>query len=118
MVDVTVSEIIPALLKSYNQKIPLQLKVIDVFLCSVFMTGMIQFVYCVLVGTFPFNSFLAGFISTIGTFVLTVSLRMQINPTNIKDPKNKWQDLSLARVYADWLFANLILHMAVLNFMG
>lgn len=30
-----------------------------------------QFVYCMLVGTFPFNSFLAGFSSTVGAFVLT-----------------------------------------------
>lgn len=30
-----------------------------------------QFVYCLLVGSFPFNSFLAGFSSTVGAFVLT-----------------------------------------------
>jgi oligosaccharyltransferase complex subunit epsilon len=35
------------------------------------LTGIVQFVYCALVGTFPFNAFLSGFISTVGSFVLT-----------------------------------------------
>eukprot|EP01027_Heterolobosea_sp_BB2_P001320 GEZU01002021.1.p1 GENE.GEZU01002021.1~~GEZU01002021.1.p1 ORF type:complete len:137 (-),score=9.38 GEZU01002021.1:93-464(-) len=56
--------------KQYN-KTPRRLKVIDVFLVYILLTGIIQFVYCALVGTFPFNSFLAGFISCIGLFVLT-----------------------------------------------
>jgi len=30
-----------------------------------------QVLYCALVGTFPFNSFLSGFLSTVGVFVLT-----------------------------------------------
>ena len=32
----------------------------------ILITGVIQFVYCCLVGTFPFNSFLSGFISCVG----------------------------------------------------
>jgi hypothetical protein len=35
------------------------------------LTGIVQFVYCALVGTFPFNAFLSGFISTVGSFILT-----------------------------------------------
>ncbi|KAB0349664.1 hypothetical protein FD755_021483, partial [Muntiacus reevesi] len=31
---------------------------------------MLQFGYCVLMGTFPFSSFLSGFISYVGTFIL------------------------------------------------
>lgn len=30
-----------------------------------------QFVYCMMVGSFPFNSFLAGFMCSVGCFVLT-----------------------------------------------
>ena len=41
-------------------------------------TALIQLAYCALVGTFPFNSFLAGFLPTVGMFVLTVCLRMQV----------------------------------------
>jgi len=47
-----------------------------------------------------------------------VCLRMQINPNNTSDPANKWKALTPARVFADWLIANLILHTAVLNFIG
>jgi hypothetical protein len=37
----------------------------------------LQFVYAKLVGTFPFNAFLAGFFCCVGTFVLTLALRMK-----------------------------------------
>ncbi|KAA8491796.1 Dolichyl-diphosphooligosaccharide--protein glycosyltransferase subunit DAD1 [Porphyridium purpureum] len=107
-----------SLKSGYEAGVPLYLKVIDAYILAVFMTGIVQFAYCMVVGTFPFNAFLAGFISTVGTFVLTVSLRMQVNPQNLADPANSWQSLTLGRVVADWLFANLVLHMTVLNFIG
>lgn len=47
-----------------------RLKIVDAYLVYILLTGVIQFVYCALVGTFPFNSFLSGFISTVGSFVL------------------------------------------------
>src|SRR5262245_45356855 len=34
------------------------------------LTGIVQFAYVCLVGTFPFNSFLSGFIATVGFFIL------------------------------------------------
>ena len=58
------------LFTSYNDDTPQKLKLIDAYLGYVMATGIIQFLYCCLVGTFPFNSFLAGFISTVGCFVL------------------------------------------------
>jgi len=54
----------------YVQSTPKKLKVIDAYLLYILLTGIIQFVYCCLVGTFPFNSFLSGFISSVGAFVL------------------------------------------------
>ena len=41
------------------------------FLVCTFFNGLCQVLYCLLVGTFPFNSFLAGFISTLGVFIFT-----------------------------------------------
>lgn len=58
------------LFNEYIDKTPQKLKIIDSFLLYVMLTGIFQFVYCCLVGTFPFNSFLSGFISCVGTFVL------------------------------------------------
>ncbi len=63
--------IVSRLWEDYSRSTPSRLKLIDAFLFYVLLTGVVQFVYCLLVGTFPFNSFLSGFISTIGTFVLT-----------------------------------------------
>lgn len=54
----------------YVNNTPKKLKLIDAYLFYIMLTGIIQFVYCCLVGTFPFNSFLAGFISTVSCFVL------------------------------------------------
>ena len=40
-------------------------------LCSVQATAAVQLIYCVLFGSFPYNAFLSGFISSVGTFILT-----------------------------------------------
>lgn len=54
----------------YKNNTSKKLKIIDAYLTYIILTGIIQFVYCCLVGTFPFNSFLSGFISTVSCFVL------------------------------------------------
>lgn len=56
--------------EEYLNNTPKKLKLIDSYLVYILLTGILQFVYCVLVGTFPFNSFLSGFISTVSCFVL------------------------------------------------
>ena len=81
---------------------------IDAFLWCIGATALIQLAYCALVGTFPFNSFLAGFLSTVGMFVLTVCLRMQVVSGTV----------TAQRAWAEYAVANLVLHLAVLNFMG
>lgn len=61
---------------------PVKVKIMDLYLVYVLLTGVAQFAYCMLVGTFPFNSFLSGFISTVGCFVLTGTLRcLKAQPT-------------------------------------
>lgn len=57
--------------EEYQARTPRKLKLVDVYLAYIVATGIIQFLYCLLVGTFPFNSFLSGFISCVGSFVLT-----------------------------------------------
>ncbi|KDO24851.1 hypothetical protein SPRG_09683 [Saprolegnia parasitica CBS 223.65] len=111
-----VNGILSDLLSQYSKNTPRKMKLIDGFLAYVLATGVLQFVYCMLVGTFPFNSFLSGFISTVGVFVLTVSLRMQINPTNADAFSSAPR--SSERAFADYLFCNFILFLVVMNFMG
>ncbi|CAG9764966.1 unnamed protein product [Ceutorhynchus assimilis] len=98
----------------YMSKTSKKLKVIDAYLFYILLTGIIQFAYCVLVGTFPFNSFLSGFISTVSCFVLGVCLRLQVNPEN----KNQFHGISPERGFADFIFAHAILHLVVMNFIG
>lgn len=54
----------------YSNRTPKKLKIIDAYLLYILLTGIVQFIYCLLVGTFPFNSFLSGFISSVSCFVL------------------------------------------------
>ncbi|KAI5832725.1 defender against death DAD protein, partial [Schizophyllum commune Tattone D] len=82
-----------ALWKAYNEQTPDRLKFVDSFLVFLILSGVIQFVYCILVTNFPFNAFLAGFGSTVGQFVLTASLRAQVNPDN----RGEFKDVSPER---------------------
>lgn len=54
----------------YKNDTPNSLKLIDVYLVYILITGIVQFVYMAIAGTFPYNAFLGGFISTVGSFVL------------------------------------------------
>lgn len=56
--------------EEYQNNTPNKLKIVDAYLIYILLTGILQFAYCLLVGTFPFNSFLSGFISTVSCFVL------------------------------------------------
>ncbi|XP_043914393.1 dolichyl-diphosphooligosaccharide--protein glycosyltransferase subunit DAD1 [Protopterus annectens] len=98
----------------YLATTPHKLKLLDAYLFYILLTGAMQFLYCLLVGTFPFNSFLSGFISCVGSFVLAVCLRIQINPQN----KGDFVGISPERAFADFLFASTILHLVVMNFIG
>ncbi len=81
---------------------------IDAFLKCIAATIAVQLLYCSLAGTFPLNSLLAGVASCVATFVLTMSLRMQVTRKSAR----------VQRIYAEYLFANIVVHFAVLNFMG
>eukprot|EP00095_Tigriopus_kingsejongensis_P005863 maker-scaffold38_size502422-snap-gene-1.16 protein:Tk05863 transcript:maker-scaffold38_size502422-snap-gene-1.16-mRNA-1 annotation:"hypothetical protein DAPPUDRAFT_300829" len=101
-------------LHEYGNNTPKRLKIVDAYLVYVFLTGVMQFAYCCLVGTFPFNAFLSGFISCVGSFVLAVCLRLQVNPQN----KSQFETISPERAFADFTFAHIILHLVVMNFIG
>ncbi|KAL9923781.1 dolichyl-diphosphooligosaccharide--protein glycosyltransferase subunit DAD1 [Glossina fuscipes] len=111
---VSVKVALERLYNEYAMKTPKKLKLIDTYMGFIFLTGVIQFCYCCLVGTFPFNSFLSGFISTVSCFVLAVCLRLQANPQN----KSVFVNISPERGFADFIFAHVILHLVVINFIG
>ncbi|CAB3407872.1 unnamed protein product [Caenorhabditis bovis] len=111
------SQVVPVLNKlfdDYQKTTPQKLKIIDAYMTYILFTGIFQFAYCLLVGTFPFNSFLSGFISTVASFVLASCLRMQVN----KENRSEFKEVSTERAFADFIFASLILHLVVVNFLG
>ncbi|KAI9510965.1 DAD family-domain-containing protein [Russula earlei] len=99
---------------AYLDATPSRLKLVDAFLVFLVLSGVIQFVYCVLVTSFPFNAFLAGFASTVGQFVLTASLRSQVNAKN----RALFKDVSPERAFADFVVGSVVLHFFVFNFLG
>eukprot|EP00897_Mesotaenium_endlicherianum_P004779 jgi/Mesen1/4329/ME000022S03621 len=96
----------------YN-KTPLKLKAIDLLVLYALLTALVQFAYMALVGSFPFNAFLAGIFSCIGTAVLAVCLRMQVNKEN-----KEFKDLPPERAFADFVLACLVLYLVAMNFIG
>ncbi|UYV64851.1 DAD1 [Cordylochernes scorpioides] len=137
---VSVVEVVSKFIHDYKASTPQKLKIIDAYLIYILLTGIIQFVYCCIVGTFPFNSFLSGFISSVVSFVLAVHvvqamiimvgrswrlhllehvfgavcLRLQVNPQN----KAHFGHMSAERAFGDFIFAHVILHLVVINFIG
>ncbi|KAG2013457.1 defender against cell death 1 [Coprinopsis cinerea AmutBmut pab1-1] len=103
-----------SLWKAYNEQTSDRLKFIDSFLVFLMLSGIIQFVYCVLVTSYPYNAFLAGFASTVGQFVLAASLRSQVNPAN----KDEFKEVSPERAFADFALGSIVLHFFVYNFLG
>merc|ERR1712080_375044 len=102
------------LYSEYMKTTSTKLKLIDVYLLYILLTGIAQFIYVCLVGTFPYNSFLAGFISCVASFILGVNLRMQANPKNAIH----FDQILPERAFADFIFAHIILHGVVMNFIG
>jgi len=110
----TLGSVVQRFYDDYCLATPRKLKIIDAYLFYILLTGAIQFAYCCLVGTFPFNSFLSGFISCVGSFVLAACLRVQVNPQN----KHEFLGIGPERAFADFIFAHIILHLVVINFIG
>ncbi|KAF2869453.1 DAD family-domain-containing protein [Massariosphaeria phaeospora] len=107
-------DIVQGIWSKYTAKTPQRVKLLDSFLAFLVVVGVLQFVYCVVVGNFPFNAFLSGFSATVGQFVLTASLRIQTNPEN----KAEFENTSHERAFADFIFASMLLHFFCVNFIN
>ncbi|KAG5356686.1 Dolichyl-diphosphooligosaccharide--protein glycosyltransferase subunit dad-1 [Yarrowia sp. C11] len=101
-------------LNNYSKQSTPKLKLIDSFLAFLVVLGVFQFVFCLLVGNFPFNAFLGGFASTVGQFVLTAALRIQTAKQNAK----AFPGVSSERSFADFLLGSLVLHFCVYHFIN
>ncbi|SMR53996.1 unnamed protein product [Zymoseptoria tritici ST99CH_1A5] len=107
-------DIVAGVWNNYTTKTPQRVKLLDTFMGFLVVVGVLQFVYCVIAGNYPFNAFLSGFSATVGQFVLTASLRIQTNPEN----KAEFEGISHERAFADFIFGSLILHFFCVNFIN
>lgn len=115
----------------YLASTPQRTLLLDAFMAFLVLVGGIQFVYCVLIGNYPFNAFLSGFSAAVGQFVLTASLRMQTSdPAEAssgskgkgssagKSGQSEGKGVSHERAFADYIFGSLILHFFCINFIN
>ncbi|KAK9076021.1 hypothetical protein SSX86_004351 [Deinandra increscens subsp. villosa] len=100
-------------LRSSYSATPTNLKIIDLYVLFALSTALIQVGYMAIVGSFPFNSFLSGVLSCVGTAVLAICLRIQVNKEN-----KEFKDLPPERAFADFILSNLVLHLVIMNFLG
>eukprot|EP00920_Eleutheroschizon_duboscqi_P001206 GHVT01002786.1.p1 GENE.GHVT01002786.1~~GHVT01002786.1.p1 ORF type:complete len:148 (+),score=31.09 GHVT01002786.1:350-793(+) len=102
---------LPACFAASYAKMPRRIRLLDAFLCFLLLLAAAQTLYLLLVGSFPFNSFISGIVATLGTFTLSLALRMQLW-------EKKTFQLSEERVFADYLICCAILFIGVFTFIG
>ncbi|ORX35053.1 DAD family-domain-containing protein [Kockovaella imperatae] len=105
---------ISTLVANYSSSTPPRLKLIDSFLLFCLLSGGLQMAYRILVTSYPYNSFLGGFGSTVGQFVLLAGLRSQVAPGRDAE----FKEVSKERAFADFCAASIILHLFAVNFLG
>lgn len=102
----------------YKKTLTPRLQLIDLFLAFLVALGVLQFVYVILVGNFPFNGFLGGFIACVGQFVLTVSLRFHYANQSTTATKSLFANITPEAAFGEYIFASLILHFIVFHFIN
>ncbi|GAB5365229.1 hypothetical protein AAMO2058_001039300 [Amorphochlora amoebiformis] len=110
--DVEGVKILEGFRKKYVNTQSKEIMLMDLFLFFSFCTGVLQFLYLQLAGQFPYNSFLAGFFSTLGLFISLACLRMQVS-----SPED-FDNIPRERAYADFVVCNVFLFFIVIMFMG
>ncbi|NXN57116.1 DAD1 glycosyltransferase, partial [Rynchops niger] len=110
----SVGSVVRRFLAEYGSGTPSRLKVLDAYLLYVLLTGALQLGWAA-PGRPCFPPCLPFVIPDFSFFLChAVCLRIQINPQN----KGEFQGISPERAFADFLFANTILHLVVINFVG
>ncbi|KAK8797875.1 hypothetical protein WA171_005404 [Blastocystis sp. BT1] len=99
------------LAEKYTKETTTQVKMLDAFIGFSALAAIIQAVYCFLVGTYPFNAFLAGFIASLGSCVLSICFRMGIT-------SEEFQKIDNNKIFAEYCFCMLLLFLVVCNYLG
>lgn len=112
MTDISIFETMETIKTNYFKTTNSRVKLMDLLISNLALITIIQISYVLVSGSsFPFNSFMSGFFSSMGSLVLTVALRVQCTNFNIFEIKPE-------RAFADYIVAMAVLHIAVFNFLG
>mmetsp|Transcript_105785 Transcript_105785/g.207475 ORF Transcript_105785/g.207475 Transcript_105785/m.207475 type:complete len:111 (+) Transcript_105785:31-363(+) len=108
----TIKQVYTKVRSEYSKNVTNKLMMVDALACYCVVTGLVQLVYMILVGNFPFNSFLSGFICHVGIFACTISLRLQLTSTG------EFKSISPEKAFGDFAFCVLVLLFVVFSFLG
>eukprot|EP00916_Digyalum_oweni_P019770 GHVL01033008.1.p1 GENE.GHVL01033008.1~~GHVL01033008.1.p1 ORF type:complete len:108 (+),score=4.55 GHVL01033008.1:35-358(+) len=102
--------VIKSVWNDYEKKTPDKAKLCDLFMLFLFLILLVQVCYALIAGLVPYNSFLSGLLSSIGTMTFTGCLRLQImKPDEFK--------MSTQRLFADYLVTLLVFQVALVNYL-
>jgi len=99
---------------NYNKNTPKRLKLCDAFCFYQGFVAILASIYCFVFGSFPFNAFLSAVFACLGSFVLTVSLRMQSNPANAA----QFKGISKQTAFSHFSLCMVVLLLVCVHFMG
>ena len=85
----------------------------DLYILFCVATTAVQVIYLLLVGSFPFNAFLAGTLCSLGMAVLAIGLRAQIAPD-----RTEFRDKPLEVAAGEFIVCGLLLHFLAVNYVG
>ncbi|KAJ2388499.1 Dolichyl-diphosphooligosaccharide-protein glycosyltransferase subunit dad1 [Coemansia sp. RSA 2603] len=107
-----------SLARRYTAQTPQRLRVIDAYMAFCVAVGVVQFAYCAVAGSFPYNAFLAGFGSAVACFVFAANLRMKTDPQNRAQFAGGGGGSSAEGAFGEFVFCHVALHFVVANFLG
>eukprot|EP01042_Synura_sphagnicola_P028132 gene28132-36302_t len=96
-----IAQVFSKVVSDYQKNKSKKLLMVDSLIVFSLLSAVIQAVYMILVGTFPFNSFLSGFFCHIGLFALAVSLRLQLSSSQ------EFKNVSTERAAGDFIFCGV-----------
>ena len=108
----SLSQVVETVGSEYRKNQTKKTKMVDAWCAYCLATCAVQILYMLTVGSYPFNSFLAGLFCHIAMFGFGMSLRFQIT-----SPGN-FASVTPERALADFVFCHLVLFFIVWSFMG
>ncbi|KAK4530438.1 hypothetical protein CCYA_CCYA04G1295 [Cyanidiococcus yangmingshanensis] len=116
--ELKISDVWKALAEGYKSRVPPELRLLDLYVILLGVILSLIAVYAALVGTYPFNALLAAGFCIVGSAILTVGLRVQLDARSRVDKRNRWEQNTLEYAYVGWLLCHLVLFLTATNFMG